>query len=167
VYNWLGMFILVYIQNQNPHKMYVHEVVHMAHSLMDKYGLISKGWIFRIDHAKTRCGCCFFDLGIISVSRYYIQSLDVRISDIRNTILHEIAHALAGCDAGHGPLWRLIAKRIGCDGERFNKVWKGAPKKYEISCDCGAIWCTRYRLHKMFKTQTCESCKTLHISKVH
>jgi hypothetical protein len=37
---------------------------------------------------------------------------------VRETILHEIAHALAGPRAGHGPRWRAIAHRIGSTGER-------------------------------------------------
>ena len=30
-----------------------------------------------------------------------------------DTILHEIAHAIAGANAGHGPVWKAVAKRIG------------------------------------------------------
>jgi hypothetical protein len=32
---------------------------------------------------------------------------------VRDTILHEIAHALAPSDAGHGPKWRAWAKTVG------------------------------------------------------
>ena len=32
---------------------------------------------------------------------------------IRDTVLHEIAHAIAGREAGHGPLWKVTARRIG------------------------------------------------------
>ncbi len=30
-----------------------------------------------------------------------------------DTLLHEIAHALAGPEAGHGPAWKAVAVRIG------------------------------------------------------
>ena len=33
--------------------------------------------------------------------------------EVRDTILHEIAHALAGAKARHGPAWKAIAKRLG------------------------------------------------------
>jgi hypothetical protein len=39
-------------------------------------------------------------------------------SEVRDTILHEIAHALAGARAGHGPAWVATALRIGCSAER-------------------------------------------------
>lgn len=38
---------------------------------------------------------------------------------VENVILHEIAHALAGQEAGHGPRWRAVALWIGCDGAVF------------------------------------------------
>lgn len=33
--------------------------------------------------------------------------------EVHETILHEIAHALAGPGAGHGPKWREMARRVG------------------------------------------------------
>ena len=30
-----------------------------------------------------------------------------------DTILHEIAHAIAGVEAGHGPAWKAVAQRLG------------------------------------------------------
>ena len=34
-------------------------------------------------------------------------------AEIRDTVLHEIAHALVGPEARHGPEWKAIAKRLG------------------------------------------------------
>ena len=34
------------------------------------------------------------------------------------TGLLDVAHALAGGKAGHGPAWQAIARRIGCSAER-------------------------------------------------
>lgn len=33
--------------------------------------------------------------------------------EMRDTILHEIAHAIAGFDAQHGPAWQAVARKIG------------------------------------------------------
>ena len=33
--------------------------------------------------------------------------------EVKDTILHEIAHALAVARAGHGPAWKTVARRIG------------------------------------------------------
>ena len=30
-----------------------------------------------------------------------------------DNLLHEIAHAIVGREAGHGPLWKVTARRIG------------------------------------------------------
>jgi hypothetical protein len=47
----------------------------------------------------------------ISLSLGLVQVNDEAI--IRNTILHEIAHAKAGTAAGHGPLWKMVAVAVG------------------------------------------------------
>jgi SprT protein len=47
----------------------------------------------------------------ITLSLGLVQVNDEAI--IRNTILHEIAHAKAGHKAGHGPLWKLAAIGVG------------------------------------------------------
>ena len=45
-----------------------------------------------------------------SVSRTH--ALGGSKEQIRDTVLHEIAHAIAGREAGHGPLWKVTARRI-------------------------------------------------------
>lgn len=77
---------------------------------------LDEGWSFGFDHAKRRAGLCNFGQRRISLSRY----LAARCDDATNeqTVLHEIAHALTGPDAGHGPAWRALAARIGYTGGR-------------------------------------------------
>ncbi|WP_144711511.1 SprT-like domain-containing protein [Curtobacterium pusillum] len=74
-------------------------------------------WSFAFDHAKTRAGQCDFARHRITVSRH----LAVRFSDddVDQVLLHEIAHALAGSRAGHGPTWRRTAAAIGYTGSRL------------------------------------------------
>ena len=52
------------------------------------------------------------DLGhhVLSAREGYSAASDESIQD---TVLHEIAHALAAPEAGHGPLWKTVARRIG------------------------------------------------------
>lgn len=75
-------------------------------------------WSFAFDNAKTRAGLCSFSNKRISVSRY----LAARYEDdeIHQVLLHEVAHALAGHRAGHGPIWRRVAKEIGYEGKRLH-----------------------------------------------
>lgn len=74
-------------------------------------------WAFGFDHAKTRAGQCDFARRRITVSRH----LAVRFSDedVDQVLLHEIAHALAGARAGHGPRWRRTAAALGYTGSRL------------------------------------------------
>ncbi|MBF4608060.1 SprT-like domain-containing protein [Curtobacterium sp. VKM Ac-1393] len=75
-------------------------------------------WAFAFDHAKTRAGQCDFARKRITVSRH----LAARFSDhdVEQVLLHEVAHALAGARAGHGPKWKRTAAAIGYTGSRLH-----------------------------------------------
>jgi predicted SprT family Zn-dependent metalloprotease len=77
---------------------------------------LDPSWTFDFDNAKKRAGLCNFTLKRITVSRY----LAARYGDdeIHQILLHEVAHALAGARAGHGPTWRSVAAGLGYDGKR-------------------------------------------------
>ena len=81
----------------------------MARGLMDEHGL--GVWTFAFLEAERRLGDCNYDQRVIRIGRAH--ALDASDAEIRDTVLHEIAHALAGPEARHGPLWKAIAKRIG------------------------------------------------------
>ncbi|MEE6272082.1 SprT-like domain-containing protein [Georgenia sp. MJ206] len=86
----------------------------MGVELMAVHGL--SGWTLEFDDAKVRAGLCRFDRRTISLSRP-LTVLYGR-SQVRETLLHEIAHALAGPGHGHGAVWRATARRIGSTGAR-------------------------------------------------
>ncbi|WP_286310374.1 SprT-like domain-containing protein [Agromyces mangrovi Wang et al. 2018] len=73
-------------------------------------------WTFAFDNAKKRAGLCDFQAHRISVSRYLAARYDD--DEIHQILLHEVAHALAGPNAGHGPRWKAEAARIGYVGRR-------------------------------------------------
>lgn len=64
------------------------------------------------------------------------------MAHVKDTVLHEIAHALAGHEAKHGPVWQKIAKEIGANGQRVTKD-KGtfADAKYLFVCGEGDDVC--------------------------
>jgi len=77
--------------------------------LFTKHGLA--GWSFGLTQAKRRLGVCNYRRKRIEIGEYYaLHNPDEAVLD---TLLHEIAHALAGPEAGHGPAWKAIAVRIG------------------------------------------------------
>jgi predicted SprT family Zn-dependent metalloprotease len=58
----------------------------------------------------------------IAISLAYVLSKGVPIKQVRDTVLHEVAHAIAGNRAGHGPEWKEVAKRIGCSATRCHDM---------------------------------------------
>lgn len=109
----------------------------LAQRLMREHGLV--GWRFEFDRAKRRAGICRHQQRVIGLSGP-ITRLHPE-AEVRDTILHEIAHALAGPRAGHGPRWVATARRIGCSGERcvsedvpqLTGAWVGVcPRGHEV-----------------------------------
>ncbi len=101
---------------------------------MDDVGL--HDWAFDFDRAKNRCGACHFGKRKITLSKYYVTNALVPEEAIRDTILHECAHALVGREAGHGETWRLKAIEIGCKGNRVCEHGTVAPPAALLACPC-------------------------------
>ncbi|TDW29743.1 SprT-like domain-containing protein [Cryobacterium psychrophilum] len=89
-------------------------VHHWAHALIALH--LDPSWSFAFDNAKKRAGLCNFTHKRITVSRYLAARYDD--DDVHQILLHEVAHALAGPRAGHGPRWRVVAQNLGYDGKR-------------------------------------------------
>ncbi len=87
-----------------------------ADALIDLH--LDRSWSFGFDNAKTRAGLCDYTAKRITVSRH----LAARYQDdeIHQVLLHEVAHALAGARAGHGPRWRAVAAELGYEGKRLH-----------------------------------------------
>lgn len=94
--------------------MDTHSTAALARELMDRHGL--GDWALRFDTAKRRAGLCRYDKHLISLSKPLTALYSHE--QVRETVLHEIAHALAGAPAGHGQSWRAVARRIGASGQR-------------------------------------------------
>lgn len=94
--------------------MQLIEARSLATGLMAHHGL--KGWRFVFDNAKMRAGVCRSGRREIGLSRV-LTGLHTD-AEVRDTILHEIAHALVGPQHGHDAVWRTRAKAIGCTAGR-------------------------------------------------
>ena len=81
------------------------------------YYLPDGTWEFVFDSAKQRAGLCNYTDRQISLSRYIVDHHSIDQS--MQVVLHEIAHALAGKSAGHGPTWKAQAKALGYKAEKF------------------------------------------------
>ena len=128
--------------------MEISDAEMLAKELMQKHNVV---WTFLFDRANKRTGCCRHSTRTISLSYEYVVRNDV--DNIRNTILHEIAHAIAGFDAGHGPEWREICIRIGARPDRCCSDTVEMPKgRWQATCkSCNrtfnSIRCPKRRRH--------------------
>lgn len=86
----------------------------LTFKLLKKYNLSE--WSFSFDSAVRRFGCCKHSKKQITLSKKLTMLRDEK--NVKNTILHEIAHALVGPGHGHDEVWRSKALSIGCDGKR-------------------------------------------------
>ena len=89
------------------------DVAIRARQMMDEHGL--KHWSLYFSHGHRLLGKCAYRNQTIFISRYH--AVNHQPEQVNDTILHEIAHALAGFKAGHGPEWKAIALRIGATPE--------------------------------------------------
>ncbi len=80
---------------------------------LTEYGL--SGWTFKWDRSKRRFGQCRYRLKEIGISRELAELNDE--ATVFDTVLHEIAHALANVRGfireGHGRNWKDICVEIG------------------------------------------------------
>ena len=94
--------------------MNISEALNLAAELVRDHGL--DGWSVTFDHAKTRAGVCRpgrREIGLsIPLTRLHTDA------EVRDTILHEIAHALVGVSHHHDAVWQATAREIGCTGQR-------------------------------------------------
>ncbi|WP_133540984.1 SprT-like domain-containing protein [Microbacterium sp. BK668] len=130
----------------------LHRVRRWAEALLATH--LDDSWSFAFDNAKRRAGLCDYTRKRISVSRY----LAARYDDDTNhqTLLHEVAHALAGPDAAHGPRWKAVARELGYVG--------GVTHSGETATDL-APWVgvcpsghTAYRHRRPARATSCVAC---------
>jgi predicted SprT family Zn-dependent metalloprotease len=112
----------------------------MARDLMRQYGLTD--WEFQWDNAQARAGQCLHPTkskpGVISLSRKLTTLWGTE--EMRDIVLHEIAHALAGHEHGHDATWKRICQHIGARPQRCYDTdpdLQGMPAPYIGTCPHG------------------------------
>ncbi len=107
------------------------EAVHdRATKLIARHGL--KRWRFAFDHSTRRAGCCRYSTKTLSIA--FDLAANGSEADIRDTILHEIAHALVGRKHHHDAVWKAKAVEIGGSAERTHRL-QFAPPRWNVTCE--------------------------------
>lgn len=101
----------------------------LAQTLMRRHGVTARGWRFEWSRAKRRLGEARIrqtrdrktgrtrTVKAIRLSRYLVEHNGE--AAVRDVILHEIAHALAGLEHGHDAVWRAMCEKVGAKPERL------------------------------------------------
>ena len=134
----------------NQDEIRIGAVMQQALDLMHEHGL--KKWRFRFDQSTRRAGCCNFRTKTISIA--FDHARTGTEEDIRDTILHEIAHALVGGKHNHDSVWKAKAKQIGCSGKRTHRL-QFLPPRYHVTCENSCWKHTAERRNKRLICRTC------------
>ena len=132
-------------------------------SLMVHHDLTFDNWYFKWSHGRTQYGTCSSRTTTITLSKVLVPLMSD--SAVRNTILHEIAHAIVGCHHGHNNVWKRKAIEIGCNGTRTNNhgIANKVQAKYKAQCSsCGATH-TKHRASRALHACTCHRKRNPHI----
>ena len=143
--------------------MKLEKARNIAMKLMRQHGLIT--YTFKWDRAVRRFGSHNGLMQTISLSRP-LTLHETNKCRVKNTILHEIAHALDHKQRGysnHDSNWKRIARSIGCSGERCSSsssVDKSKILKWVATCPS----CERkvYYARQKAKDVACGKCCKKH-----
>lgn len=114
------------------------------------------GWKFKFDRALKRAGLCSYTKKTISLSGHFV--LRNPIEEVLDTILHEIAHVIAGPAAKHGPIWKATCLKIGARPERCRNASQTSMPKGKYQAICGG--CNKvFHMHRRPKRKyNCRKC---------
>ena len=101
--------------------MNLNRAITLALKLMEKHKL--ENWTLSLMNTKVCGGYCDYKEKAIAISRVWISKLGEK--EIKDTILHEIAHALLPANTRHSPEWKVLAKKLGARPKAVlpKKVW--------------------------------------------
>ncbi|MBI5722845.1 MAG: SprT-like domain-containing protein [Planctomycetes bacterium] len=140
--------------------MEISQARDLAIDLMDRHGLTEGGWRFRFIRSRRILGQCRKERREICLSVFFTALNDE--GRIEQTILHEIAHALAGCENGHGPAWKTQAVRLGVRPRSVARNVRMPQGRYKAHCPkCGDVGFAHRRPKYLGQAQyKCKICRS-------
>jgi predicted SprT family Zn-dependent metalloprotease len=128
----------------------------LAHAMLHRFNL--SDWSFGFDLSKVRAGVCQYTPKRITLSKYFVELNTVE--ETTDTILHEIAHAICGHEAGHGPVWQAVARAIGAKPEKCCGEGCVFPEgSWVANCPSCSKRITKHR--KPRSIRLCRSCRVI------
>ncbi len=130
------------------------EVGRWAEQLIRSHGLTD--WEFVFNRRKRSLGMCSYDRKTIELSTHFVDRNEM--VSIRDTLLHEIAHALVGPGHGHDAVWKRKCVEIGAIPQRCCRTARMPPGRWQANCaTCGTVF-HRHRKPKRLSGWHCIRC---------
>jgi SprT protein len=130
------------------------EACALANRLLPAHGL--HGWSFRFNRSRVNLGLCRYGLRLIELSVYFVERNPPEM--VKDTLLHEIAHGLAGREAGHGPAWKAACLRVGARPERLSFEADMPEGRWQARCGCCGLLHHKHRRPKWMAGWHCCRC---------
>jgi predicted SprT family Zn-dependent metalloprotease len=109
---------------------------HLALELFACHGL--HGWSFAYSRGKRTMGWCLYEAKAIKLSIHFVERNSAE--EIRDTLLHEIAHALVGPGHGHDIFWKRKCLEIGARPQRLSYEVNMPAGRWQARCgQCGQV----------------------------
>lgn len=127
----------------------------LAQKVFDKYKdrIGDDGYKLVFNKSRAAAGLCYFHKKTIEISIFFLKSSKIKDTDVEDTVLHEISHAIAGWDAAHGPEWKDVALSLGCSGNVCSEHFlEKHDYRYTLRCGKG---CRKYVNRRTKKLMVC------------
>jgi predicted SprT family Zn-dependent metalloprotease len=125
----------------------------LALELMARHGL--QGWSFAFNKRKRTLGLCRFAQRRIELSIHLADRNSTE--EVRDTVLHEIAHALVGPGHGHDAVWRAKAVELEARPQRCGQA--DMPEgRWKARCGACLQAFSRHRKPQSIRGWFCRAC---------
>lgn len=104
----------------------------LAEELLRRHPELSDWRITFSRRSRRTLGLCRHRHKAIQLSTHFIR-LNPE-AEVRDIVLHEIAHSLVGPGHGHGPQWKAMARRVGANPDRVNHTATMPPGDWVAVC---------------------------------
>jgi predicted SprT family Zn-dependent metalloprotease len=132
----------------------IKEVGQLTRELLAVHGL--DDWSFAFNKSKLNMGLCRYGPKSIELSIYFTERNSS--ATIRDTLLHEIAHALVGPGHGHDAAWKETCMRIGAKPERLSFEADMPVGRWQARCGSCGLMHHRHRKPKWMRGWSCCHC---------
>jgi predicted SprT family Zn-dependent metalloprotease len=126
----------------------------LAYELLAAHGL--HDWSFAFNRSKRDMGLCRYGTKAIELSIHFVTRNTW--AAIRDTLLHEIAHALVGPGHGHDAIWKRTCLDVGAKPQRVSFEVDMPDGRWQARCACCGVVHHKHRKPKRMFGWFCMHC---------